>query len=91
MSDQIIEVGEKSTKRNEETQDQVLDKRQAQIEKMYKPHSLEFTPIVFSLATLFFMFWGWQVELENYITPESGLGYALGIIGVNSRECVSGG
>ncbi|MCF6252104.1 MAG: hypothetical protein L3J75_12650 [Methylococcaceae bacterium] len=81
MSKQIIEVGERDTKSKDKTQDKVLDKRQAQIEKMYKPHSLEYTPIVFSAVILFVIYWGWQAELEYYITPESGLGYALGIIG----------
>ncbi len=81
MSKQIIEVGERDTKSKDKTQDKVLDKRQAQIEKMYKPHSLEYTPIFFSAVILFVIYWGWQAELENYITPESGLGYALGIIG----------
>ncbi len=81
MSEQIIEVGEKDTPHNEGFEDQVLDKRQAQIEKMYRPHEVEFTPIVFSIFVMIAIYWGWQVELENYITPESGLGYALGITG----------
>ena len=81
MSESIIEVGEKDTKRNEKLQDQVLDQRQMQIEKMYRPHAIEFTPIIFSLITVNVIYWGQQAELDNYMTPESGLGYALGITG----------
>ena len=81
MSEPIIEVGEKDTKSNEKLQEQVLDQRQAQIEKMYKPHAIEFTPIIFSLIIVIMIYWGQQAELDNYMTPESGLGYALGISG----------
>jgi len=48
---------------------------------MYKPHTFEFAPIIFSLIIMMMIFWGIQAELENYITPKSGLGYALGITG----------
>lgn len=81
MTEKIIEVGEKDSGQNEKKPDQVLDKRQAEIEKMYKPHAVHYTPIVFSIITVVVVFLGWQAELENYITPESGLGYALGITG----------
>ena len=81
MNEQIIVVGEKESKQGEQKKDQVLDKRQEQIEQMYKPHSIEFTPIFFTLLIVVVLLWGQQAELENYITPESGLGYALGITG----------
>ncbi len=81
MTENIIEVGEKSTRQDDKLSDQVLDKRQAEIEKMYRPHKIHFTPIIFSIVVVVVVFWGWQAELENYITPESGLGYALGITG----------
>jgi len=81
MSEQIIEVGEKDPDADKKNQNQVLDSRQKEIEAMYKPHAIEFTPIVFSLFIVMVIYWGQQAELENYITPESGLGYSLGITG----------
>ena len=81
MTEQIIEIGAKDTSHIEIQPDQVLDKRQAEIEKMYRPHAADFTPLVFSLVTVGVVYLGWQAELENYMTPESGLGYALGITG----------
>lgn len=81
MTEQIIEVGEKDSGKNEKHHDQMVDNRQVEIEKMYKPHTIHYAPIVFSIITVIVIFWGWQAELENYITPESGLGYALGITG----------
>ncbi len=40
-------------------------------------------------ATLFFtlaaaiVIWGWAIDLFDYLTPEAGLGYALGIVGAS--------
>ena len=81
MSEQIIQVGESEITTNRIQQDQLLDKRQQQIEKMYKPHAIEFAPLIFLLVTGTVIYWGAQAELENYIRPNSGLGYALGISG----------
>jgi len=36
---------------------------------------------LFSVIIICALVFGWQVHLENYITPESGIGYFLGIIG----------
>ncbi len=81
MTEKIIEVGGKDTSDIAGQADKVIDRRQAEIEKMYSPHRLDFTPIIFSLSILVVIYLGWKAELENYITPESGLGYALGITG----------
>jgi hypothetical protein len=40
------------------------------------------TPVrVFSFAVVVALLWGYNAHLERYITPTSGLGYALGIVG----------
>lgn len=36
---------------------------------------------IFSITIITLLILGWQANLENYITAESGVGYALGIIG----------
>ena len=61
--------------------DQILDKRKQEIEKMYLSQGSETGAILFTLVTLAILYWGWKADLENYITAESGLGYWLGIIG----------
>jgi hypothetical protein len=83
MAEETIVVGEQDTNKNAKRPDvdPILDKRQAEIEKMYKTHAVNFTPIVFSIVIAALIYLGWKAELENYMTPESGLGYALGIIG----------
>jgi len=83
MAEKIIEVGKKKAadSKQEVNEQQVLDKRQAEIEKMYKPRAADYTPWLFTLVTVMVLLFGWQAGLENYISPESGLGYALGITG----------
>ncbi len=51
------------------------------IAKMYNPTDLSFAPPIYLFFVGIFLYLGWRIELENYITPESGLGYALGISG----------
>lgn len=51
------------------------------IAKMYHPTDFSFAPPFYLLLLSAFLYLGWRAELENYITPESGLGYALGITG----------
>lgn len=62
-------------------EDQVLAKRKLEITKMYLSQGIETGAIIFTLVTLAILYWGWQADLENYITAESGLGYWLGIFG----------
>ncbi len=78
MAEKIIEVGGKGNSDTAAQADNVIDRRQAEIEKMYRPHRLDLTPIIFSLTIMVVIYLGWRAELENYITPESGLGYARG-------------
>ena len=54
---------------------------QKKIKKMYSPTDLSFAPPLYLLLIGLFLYAGWRAELENYMTPESGLGYALGISG----------
>ena len=53
----------------------------AAIKKMYAPSDFSFTPpLIFCLVALA-IYVGWGMDLDNYMTPESGLGYWLGIVG----------
>jgi hypothetical protein len=53
----------------------------ANITQRYLP-TISGIPVgVFSLLVLSTLGFGWQVQLQNYITAESGIGYYLGIIG----------
>ena len=38
-------------------------------------------PQVFFVATLALLFWGYRFPTEQYLTPQSGAGYAFGILG----------
>lgn len=51
------------------------------IKKMFSPSDFNFAPPLYFLVIGLFVYLGWRADLENYMTPESGLGYALGIIG----------
>ncbi len=62
-------------------EEQVLEKRKQEIEKMYLSHGAEITPVLFAIGVLIVLYLGWKADLENYITAESGLGYWLGIVG----------
>lgn len=53
----------------------------AALKKMYAPGHLSITPPVFSLVVGFLIVIGWNADLENYSTPESGFGYWIGITG----------
>lgn len=53
----------------------------AAINKMYAPSDFGFTPpFIFCLVALA-IYVGWETDLDNFMTPESGLGYWLGIVG----------
>lgn len=41
-------------------------------------------PRVLFLATALLLYWGYRFPTEQYLTPQSGLGYALGIVGGSS-------
>lgn len=40
-------------------------------------------PLLFALATVFLLGWGWQSSQQRYISADTGLGYALGIVGAS--------
>jgi hypothetical protein len=40
-----------------------------------------FISLGFGVISILLIAWGWNVGLENYISPEFGIGYALGITG----------
>lgn len=65
----------------QEPEDQVLEKRKEDIEKMFLSQGTETGAILFTLFTLGVLYYGWTADLDNYIAAESGLGYFLGIIG----------
>ncbi len=55
--------------------------RRRRLRELYQP-LLTRLPTALSFAVLLFLLiWGWETNLEDYITAESGAGYALGIIG----------
>ncbi len=57
-----------------------VDRRQ-RLRELYQP-LLSRLPTVLSFgALLTALVWGWETNLEDYVTAESGAGYALGIIG----------
>ena len=41
-------------------------------------------PRLFTVATLAMLYWGYNFGTEQYLTPQTGAGYALGIIGGSS-------
>ncbi len=41
-------------------------------------------PRFFTLATLVLLYWGYNFPTEQYLAPQTGLGYALGIVGGSS-------
>lgn len=51
------------------------------LKKMYAPTRISFSPPIFSLLVGLLIYIGWNTDLEHYITPESGVGYWIGIIG----------
>jgi len=53
----------------------------AAIKKMYAPSDFSFTPPLILCLVALAVYAGWTTDLDNYMTPESGLGYWLGIIG----------
>jgi len=56
-------------------------KRRAELQKLYAPQISKLTTPLFSLVVIAILVFGWSSNLEDYINPESGLGYALGIAG----------
>jgi len=49
---------------------------------MFRNLASPLTPTrAFGLGTLLVLAWGWGMPLGRYITPERGIGYALGIVG----------
>jgi hypothetical protein len=46
-----------------------------------KPRTRLHWPLVWTVVVFLILFWGFHAHLERYITPQRGLGYALGIIG----------
>ena len=46
-----------------------------------KPRPRVHWPLVWTCVTVVVLFWGFHAHLERYITPQRGLGYALGITG----------
>ncbi len=62
-------------------EEQVLNERKTDIEKMFLSQGIEYGALIFTGVTLLILYWGWTTDLEYYITAESGLGYWLGIIG----------
>ncbi len=60
---------------------QVLQKRKQEIEKMFLSQGIESGPIIFTLLTAAILYYGWTTNLEYYITAESGIGYVLGVLG----------
>ena len=39
---------------------------------------------LFAIATLAILYWGYRFPTEQYLTPQTGVGYALGIVGGSS-------
>ncbi len=62
-------------------EEQVLQKRKQEIEKMFLSQGIEIGPIIFTLITVIILYYGWSTNLEYYITAESGIGYVLGVVG----------
>ncbi len=83
MTEKIIEVGlgAMNERAKAELDIQLKEKRQIEIEKMYAPRAPNLIPIIFALATVSVLVFGWRAGLDDYITAESGLGYWLGIVG----------
>lgn len=81
MTEKVISNNTQFNSSETMADDQILDKRKQEIEKMYLSQGSETGAILFTLVTLAILYWGWKADLENYITAESGLGYWLGIIG----------
>ena len=53
MTEKIIEVGGKGNSDIAGQAHKVIDRRQAEIEKMYRPHRLDFTPINYGSSVIF--------------------------------------
>ncbi len=49
--------------------------------KRYLPATGRIPVALYASFIVFLLIVGWQINLKNYITPESGIGYALGITG----------
>lgn len=47
----------------------------------YLPAASNLPPLLFGIMVLIALVMGWRLNLSNYISPETGIGYLLGIIG----------
>jgi len=56
------------------------DRRQ-RLRELYQPLLTRLPSTLSFTLLLLLLLWGWRTNLEDYITAESGVGYALGIIG----------
>ncbi len=54
---------------------------QCPADRLLQPPRTRLATWTFFLSTGLVLLWGWQTDLEDYITAEAGVGYALGIIG----------
>ncbi|RME33446.1 MAG: hypothetical protein D6786_07680 [Gammaproteobacteria bacterium] len=54
---------------------------QRSVDRLLQPPRARLGTWTFFLSTGLLVLWGWETDLEDYITAESGVGYALGIIG----------
>ena len=57
-----------------------MDRRQ-RLRELYQPILSHLTTLLSFGLLLLALVWGWETDLEDYITAKSGAGYALGIIG----------
>jgi hypothetical protein len=51
------------------------------IAQLFAASHIHFSALLFATAVILLLIVGWQSRLDRYITPETGIGYWLGIVG----------